>query len=49
MKVVLFCQFRNTLIYWQPIYYEEDFKDRYDNIDAVVLDTYDGGYYSKEE
>lgn len=30
-------------------YYEEDFKDRYDNIDAVVLDTYDGGYYSKEE
>lgn len=30
-------------------YYEEDFKDRYDNIDAVVQDTYDGGYYSKEE
>ena len=29
--------------------YDEDFKDRYDNIDAVVQDTYDGGYYSKEE
>ena len=30
-------------------YYEEDFKNRYDSIDAVVQDTYDGGYYSKEE
>lgn len=30
-------------------YYEEDFKDRYDSIDAVVQDTYDGRYYSKEE
>lgn len=30
-------------------YYEEDFKDIYDSIDAVVQDTYDGGYYSKEE
>lgn len=30
-------------------YYEEDFKDRYDSIDAVLQDTYDGGYYSKEE
>lgn len=30
-------------------YYEEDFKERYDSIDAVVQDTYDGCYYSKEE
>lgn len=30
-------------------YYDEDFKDRYDSIDDVVQDTYDGGYYSKEE
>ena len=30
-------------------YYEEDFKERYASIDAVVQDTYDGCYYSKEE
>lgn len=30
-------------------YYDEDFKDRYDSVDAVVQDTYDGGYYSEEE
>lgn len=30
-------------------YYDEDFKDRYDNVDAVVKDTYDGGYYTEEE
>lgn len=30
-------------------YYDEDFKDRYDTIEAVVQDTYDGGYYTKEE
>lgn len=30
-------------------YYDEDFKDRYDSVDAVVQDTYDGGYYTKEE
>jgi len=29
-------------------YYEEDFKNRYDSIDAVVQDTYKGGYYTKE-
>ena len=30
-------------------YYDEDFKESYDSVDAVVQDTYDGGYYSKEE
>lgn len=30
-------------------YYDEDFKNRYDSVDAVVQDTYDGGYYTKEE
>ena len=30
-------------------YYDEDFKDRYDSVEAVVQDTYDGGYYTKEE
>ena len=30
-------------------YYDEDFKDRYESVEAVVQDTYDGGYYTKEE
>ena len=30
-------------------YYDEDFKDLYDSVEAVVQDTYDGGYYTKEE
>lgn len=30
-------------------YFYEDFKDEYENIEAVVEDTYNGGYYSKEE
>lgn len=30
-------------------YYDEDFKDRYSSVEAVVQDTYDGGYYTKEE
>ncbi len=30
-------------------YYDEDFKDRYASVDAVVQDTYNGGYYTKEE
>lgn len=30
-------------------YYGEDFKDRYESVDSVVQDTYDGGYYTKEE
>ena len=30
-------------------YFNEDFKDKYKNIDAVVQDTYNGGYYTKEE
>ncbi len=30
-------------------YYDEDFKDRYDNVEAVVKDTYEGGYYTEEE
>lgn len=30
-------------------YYDEDFKNRYDSVDAVVQDTYGGGYYTKEE
>lgn len=29
-------------------YYDEDFKDRYENVEAVVQDTYNG-YYSEEE
>lgn len=31
------------------IYFEDDFKDRYSDVEAVVLDTYAGGYYTKEE
>ncbi|NMA50236.1 MAG: hypothetical protein GX951_00070 [Mollicutes bacterium] len=30
-------------------YFEEDFKDRYDTIQDVVDDTYNGGYYTKED
>lgn len=30
-------------------YYDEDFKNRYSSVEAVVQDTYDGGYYTKEE
>ena len=30
-------------------YYEEDFKDKYESIEAVVQDTYEGGYYTMEE
>ena len=30
-------------------YYDEDFKNLYDSVEAVVQDTYDGGYYTKEE
>ena len=30
-------------------YYDEDFKDSYDSVEDVVQDTYDGGYYTKEE
>ena len=30
-------------------YFEEDFKDRYENVEAVVQDTYQGGYYTEEE
>lgn len=30
-------------------YFNEDFKNIYDSIDAVVQDTYNGGYYTKEE
>ena len=30
-------------------YYDEDFKDLYDSVEAVIQDTYDGGYYTKEE
>ncbi len=30
-------------------YYDEDFKDRYENVEAIVQDTYDGGYYTQEE
>ena len=30
-------------------YYDEDFKDRYESVEAIVQDTYDGGYYTKEE
>ncbi len=30
-------------------YFNEDFKDRYKNIQDVVDDTYNGGYYTKEE
>lgn len=30
-------------------YFEEDFKDDYENVESVVQDTYDGGYYTKEE
>lgn len=37
---------------WYECYsrhYEEDFKDRYPNVEAVVEDTYLGGYYTEEE
>lgn len=30
-------------------YYDEDFKNLYDSVEDVVQDTYDGGYYTKEE
>ena len=30
-------------------YYDEDFKERYNSVDAVVQDTYNSGYYTKEE
>lgn len=30
-------------------YFEEDFKTRYDSVESVVQDTYNGGYYTKEE
>jgi ASC-1-like (ASCH) protein len=30
-------------------YFDEDFKGRYESIEAVVMDTYDGGYYTREE
>lgn len=30
-------------------YFEEDFKNRYKNVEDVVEDTYNGGYYTKEE
>lgn len=30
-------------------YFKEDFKDTYPTIESVVEDTYNGGYYSKEE
>ena len=30
-------------------YYDEDFKDKYVSVEAVVQDTYEGGYYTKEE
>ena len=30
-------------------YFEEDFKNSYKNVEEVVKDTYEGGYYTKEE
>lgn len=30
-------------------YFNEDFKDTYPSVESVVEDTYNGGYYSKEE
>lgn len=30
-------------------YFYEDFKDRYESVAVVVQDTYEGGYYTKEE
>ena len=30
-------------------YFDEDFKDRYDSVEAVVQDTYEGGYYTQDE
>ena len=30
-------------------YFDDDFKNRYENIQAVVDDTYNGGYYTKED
>ena len=37
---------------WEECYaahFDEDFKDTYESVDAVVEDTYSGGYYTKEE
>ena len=30
-------------------YFEQDFKEDYIDVSAVVQDTYEGGYYTKEE
>lgn len=30
-------------------YFEEDFKSRYKDVEEVVEDTYNGGYYTEEE
>ncbi len=30
-------------------YFDEDFKNSYKNVEAVVQDTFDGGYYTEEE
>lgn len=30
-------------------YFEQDFKDRYKDVDEVVQDTFSGGYYTEEE
>ncbi len=30
-------------------YYDEDFKDRYNSVEDVVKDIYEGGYYTREE
>ena len=30
-------------------YFDEDFKDTYASVNDVVNDTYDGGYYTREE
>lgn len=37
---------------WEECYaahFDEDFKDSYESVEAVVEDTYSGGYYTKEE
>lgn len=37
---------------WEECYaahFDEDFKDTYPNVEAVIKDTYSGGYYTKEE
>ncbi|MCI8567765.1 MAG: NUDIX domain-containing protein [Bacilli bacterium] len=31
------------------MYYDEDFKDKYSSVEEIVQDTYNGGYYTKEE